>query len=325
MAYHIVLADNLDRAAIEILEAGHAFRITPGPLSREEAMAAVADAEALIVRSSTKVNAEFLAAAPILKVIARAGAGVDNVDLAAASARGIVVMNTPGGNTIAAAEHTFALMLAMARHIPAAVRSLQEGRWDRKLFMGTELRGKTLGIIGLGRIGQAVARRAQAFEMTTIAYDPQKPPETFEHFQTPSVTLNELYARSDYVSLHAPANDETYHMINAESIARMKDGVRIVNTARGSLVDSAALAAAIKSGKVAGAAVDVYPAEPPPPDDPLIGLDGVVHTPHLGASTWEAQITVAVQAAEQVRDALLKGEFRNVVNAHLLKPAPAGD
>jgi D-3-phosphoglycerate dehydrogenase len=324
MTYHVVIADNLDPVAVEVLQAGSAFRITNGPLSREQTAAALADADALVVRSATKVNAELLAAAPALKVVARAGAGVDNIDVAAATGRGVAVMNTPGGNTIAAAELTFALMLAMARHVPAAVQSLREGRWDRKAFTGTELRGKTLGIVGLGRIGQAVAVRAQAFEMETIAYDPYQPPEVFERLKTPAVALDDLLARSDYITLHAPAGEETRHLINADSIARMKDGVRIVNAARGTLIDPAALAAAIRAGKVAGAAVDVYSTEPPPADDPLIGLDGVVHTPHLGASTWEAQVTVGVQAAEQIRDALLKGEFRNVVNPDVLKKAPAG-
>ncbi len=325
MTCHVVIADNLDPAAVEVLQSVSEFRVTTGPLSREKTLAVIADAHALIVRSSTRVNIELLAAAPLLKVVARAGAGVDNIDLTAAAGRGIAVMNTPGGNTIAAAEHTFGLMLALARHISVGAQSLREGRWDRKLYMGTELYGKTLGIIGLGRIGQAVARRAQAFEMETITYDPCQSEEVFEHYRVPSVSLDELLARSDYISLHAPANDDTYHMVNAESIARMKDGVRIINTARGTLVDAEALAEAIKSGKVAGAGIDVYSTEPPPDDDPLIGLDGVVHTPHLGASTREAQVTVAVQAAEQIRDALLAGDFRNVVNADLLNAIPVGD
>lgn len=325
MTYHVVIADNLDSAAVEVLTGVVDFRVTTGPLSREETLSAVADAQALIVRSSTKVNRELLAAAPVLRVVARAGAGVDNVDLAAAAERGVAVMNTPGGNTIAAAEHTFGLMLALARHIPAGAQSLREGRWDRKLYMGTELYGKTLGIIGLGRIGQAVAQRAQAFGMKTIAYDPLQSVDVFERFRVSAVSLEDLIASSDYIVLHAPANDETYNMINAGTIAKMKDGVRIINTARGTLVDAAALADAIKSGKVAGAGIDVYTTEPPPADYPLIGLDGVVHTPHLGASTREAQVTVAVQAAEQVRDALLSGDFRNVVNADLLNAIPAGD
>jgi D-3-phosphoglycerate dehydrogenase len=325
MSFHVVISDRLSSEGVELLLSHPEFRVTAGPLNRDETLAAVGDADALIVRSATKVDAEVLAAAPRLKAVARAGAGVDNIDLNTAGANGISVMNTPGGNTIAAAEHTFGLMLALARQIPAGHQSLVEGRWDRKLFMGTELKGKTLGIIGLGRIGQAIALRAQAFAMTTIAFDPIATADVFESTSTTSVSLDELLARSDFISLHAPANESTLNMINAETIARMKDGVRILNTARGTLIDAAALADGIRSGKVAGAAVDVYAQEPPEGDYPLLGLSGVIHTPHLGASTVEAQITVAVQAAEQIRDALLYGQFRNVVNADKLKPMLAGD
>jgi D-3-phosphoglycerate dehydrogenase len=271
MSYHVLISDRLSQEGIDLLEANADFRVTAGGLSREEALAAAADADGLIVRSGTKVDAEFLAAAPNLKAIARAGVGVDNIDLAVAGEKGIAVMNTPGGNTIAAAEHTFGLMLALARHVPPAHQSLLEGRWDRKLYMGTELRAKTLGIIGLGRIGQAVAVRAQAFGMTTIAYDPVMPPDVFDSVKVASVALDDLYAQSDYIVLHAPATDETRHMINAASIASMKDGVRIINTARGALIDAQALADAIQAGKVAGAALDVYPTEPPADRFPAAG------------------------------------------------------
>lgn len=322
MSFHVLIPDRLSREGLEILQAVEGFRLTAGSLSRAEAMAAAADADALIIRSATRVDAEFLAAAPRLKAIARAGAGVDNVDLAAATARGIPVMNTPGGNTIAAAEHTFGLLLALVRHIPQGHQALLEGRWERGL-MGTELQGKTLGIIGLGRIGRAVARRAVAFDMRVLAYDPRLQIGE-EREGALSVTLDELLAQSDIISLHAPANDSTRQMINAQSIARMKDGVRIINTARGALIDAEALAEAIRAGKVAGAALDVYPQEPPAADYPLIGLPGVIHTPHLGASTHEAQIAVAVQAAEQIRDGLLYGDFRNVVNVDVLPALTAG-
>ncbi len=325
MVYHVLVPDNLSQAGIEVLEAVPDFRVSRGPLTREEALQAAADADALIVRSATKVNAEFLAAAPKLKCIARAGVGVDNVDLKAASARGIPVMNTPGGNTNATAEHTLGLMLALARQIPAAHQSLAEGRWDRKQFVGAELRGKTLGIVGLGRVGQRVACLGLAFGMAVLAYDPNKTAADFERVGVAAVSLQDLLARSDYVSLHAPANAETRNMINAESIAGMKDGARLINTARGALVDTQALADAIRSGKLAGAAVDVYEEEPPPADHPLLGLERVVHTPHLGASTQEAQVQVGVEAAELVRDALLKGEYRNVVNMGQWDAIPAGD
>jgi D-3-phosphoglycerate dehydrogenase len=322
MTFKILVPDNLNAASLEVLQREAEFDVVLGPFSREEALARSADADALIVRSATKVNAEFIAASPMLRVVARAGVGVDNIDVVAATARGIVVMNTPGANTIAATEHTFGLMLALARHIPEAQQSMREGRWDRKVYAGTELKGKVLGIIGLGRIGHAVAQRARAFEMTTIAYDPNLPEEDVRASGVEPATFEDVLARSDYIVLHAPANEDTKNMINAATIAAMKPGVRIINTARGTLVDAAALADAIKSGKVAGAAVDVYPVEPPAPDYPLVGLPGVIHTPHLGASTAEAQIAVAVQAAEAVRDALLYHKYANVVNPDVLKAVP---
>jgi D-3-phosphoglycerate dehydrogenase len=324
MTYHILIPDNLDEAGLDLLRTVPDFRLTVGPLNREATLAAVPDADALIVRSSTKVDAAMIAAAPRLKAVARAGVGVDNIDLEAAAARGIVVMNAPDGNTVAAAELTLALMLALVRHISPAHQSLRDGRWDRKKFEGTELRGKVLGLVGLGRIGQAVAMRAQAFGMTTIGYDPKKGPEVFARVNTTFVPLEELFARSDIISLHAPANASTRGMINAQTIALMKDGVRIINTARGVLIDDAALAEALCSGKVAGAALDVYAEEPPPADHPLIGLPNVIATPHLGASTAEAQIAVSVQAAQEIRDFLLRGEVSNAVNgARKLQPAGA--
>lgn len=325
MTYKIVICDKLDPQGLALLQAVPEFEVLPGPYTRDQALAAVADADAVIVRSATKADAQFLEAASNLKIIARAGVGVDNIDVAKATECGVLVMNTPGGNTIAAAEQTFGLMLALARAIPAAHQSMLEGRWDRKMFMGAELAGKTLGIIGLGRIGQAVALRAQAFQMKPVAFDPRQPAAVFQQYNTAQCTLDEVLAQSDFLTLHAPANDSTYNMIDSDAIARMKPGVRIINTARGTLIDGQALAEAIKSGKVAGAAVDVYPEEPPASGYPLIGLSGVIHTPHLGASTEEAQITVAIQAAEQVRDGLLRGDYRNVYNSELLKTVSGGD
>lgn len=317
MTYHVLVPDNVHQAALDVLQEAQGITFTaPGKMPREETLQAIPDAAALIIRSSTKADAELLAAAPNLKAIARAGVGVDNVDLEQATRQGIIVMNTPDGNTIATAEHTLALMLALARHVPQAHRSLEEGRWDRKLFMGTELRNKTLGVIGAGRIGKAVARRAQAFEMQVIVAEPCKeivPPDL------PCVELDELLAQSDYISLHPTLSDETRGMINAEAIAKMKPGVRIINAARGAMIDDLALAEAIKSGQVAGAALDVYVKEPPADDHPLIGLPGVIHTPHLAASTVEAQIAVAVDAAKQVVDALLNADYRNVVNPEVLE------
>lgn len=315
MTYHVLIPDNVDPAALAVLQAVAEFEVTaPGNMPRAETLAAIATADALIIRSSTTADADLLAAAPRLKVIARAGVGVDNVDLEAATARGIIVMNTPDGNTIATAEHAFGLMLSLARHIPESEISMRAGKWDRKSYMGVELRGKTLGIIGFGRIGRAIAKRARAFEMTVVAYDPYVTAEAAAALEVELVPLDELYTRADFITLHALINDETRHMINRESLARMKPGVRIINAARGALIDDVALAEAIRGGQVGGAALDVYAVEPPPSDHPLVGLPGVVHTPHLAASTADAQVNVAVEAAELVRDALLHGQYRNVVN-----------
>ena len=319
MTFHVLVPDNVHQQAIEILEASAGIRVTaPGKLERAALLAEVADAHALIIRSGVTADAELIAAAPQLKAIARAGVGVDNVNLDAATAQGVVVMNTPGGNTISTAEHSIGLMLALSRHIPQGHQSLAEGRWERKAHMGVELKGKTLGIIGLGRIGQAIAARAQAFEMRVIAHDPYLLPEVAAALYVPLLALDEVYARSDYLSLHALVTEETRGMINADSITSMKRGVRIINAARGALINSADLAAALQSGRVAGAALDVYEQEPPPADHPLIGLPNVVHTPHLAASTADAQVTVAVEAAQAVVDYLIEGKAANVCNPAVL-------
>jgi len=320
MTYHVLVSDNVHQAALDVLKnAGDAFHVTaPGQMSRAEVLAAIPDADALIIRSATKADAELLSASTRLKIIARAGVGVDNVDVARASEMGIAVVNTPDGNTIATAEHAFGLMLALARHIPQGHHSLQNGNWDRKSFVGVELRGKTLGIIGFGRIGRAIAKRAVAFEMHVIAYDPYIPTDIAADLGVTMVSLDDLYARSDFITLHSLITDETRGMINKATIAKMKPGVRIINAARGALINEADLAEALKSGHVAGAALDVYAEEPPPADHPLIGLPNVIDTPHLAASTDDAQIAVAVEAAHLVVDALLKGEYKNVVNAQVL-------
>lgn len=315
MGHLVLVPDNVHPRAIEILQSRAGIRVSaPGKMEREDLLEAVGGAHALIIRSGVTADAELISRAPELKAIARAGVGVDNVDLAAATARGIVVMNTPGGNTISTAEYTMGLMLALSRHIAPGHQSLASGRWDRKAFTGVELKGKTLGIIGLGRIGQAIAKRAQAFEMAIVAHDPYLPPAVAAALGVPLLDLEDVYARSDYLTLHALVTDETRGMINAGAIARMKDGVRIINAARGALIDSAALADALRSGVVAGAALDVYEQEPPPGDHPLIGLPNVLHTPHLAASTSDAQVTVAVEAAELILAYLLDGVAENVCN-----------
>jgi D-3-phosphoglycerate dehydrogenase len=315
---HILIPDNLDKAGLNILSATPGLSLQPAAkMTRDEVLAAIPNADALIIRSATKVDAKMMDAAPKLRFIGRAGVGVDNVDLGAATERGIAVMNAPDGNTIATAELTLGLMLSLARHIPQAHGSLVGGQWDRKSFMGTELRRKTLGIVGFGRVGRAVAKRALAFEMTVIAYDPFVPEGAGNQIGVDMVDLETLYARADYITLHAVVTDANFHMINSVSLDKMKRGVRLVNAARGTLIDEVALAEAIKAGKVAGAAVDVYEEEPPPPNHPLIGLPGVVDTPHLGASTAEAQDEVAVQIANTILDAL-KGDLKNVVNPEVL-------
>jgi len=283
-------------------------------MSPDELKAIIGQYDALAVRSETKVTADVLEAATALKIIGRAGVGVDNIDVRAATERGIVVVNSPEGNTVAAAELTLAMMLALARKIPQADASLRAGRWDRKRFLGAEMYGKTLGIIGLGKIGGEVARRARAFEMHVIAYDPYATEEKAASYGARLVPLEEIYARSDFISLHVPLNDQTRGMIGAEQLARMKDGVRIVNCARGGLVDEAALAAAIRAGKVAGAAVDVFRCEPVEPGNPLVALAETVVTPHLGASTEEAQVNVALDIAEQIADVLSGRPARAAVN-----------
>ncbi len=312
---HILIPDSLEKIGLNLLAKAEGVSIqAPAKMTRDEVMAAIENADGMIIRSGTKANAELLQRATKLKAIVRAGVGVDNVDLIKATELGIAVMNTPAGNTVATAEHTMALMLALARHIPKAQISMLEGQWERKAFMGTELRGKTLGVIGFGRVGQAVAKRAMAFEMNVIAYDPYVSKEVATALNVKLLPMDDILAQADYLTLHTVVTPETERLIDAENIAKMKDGVRLINAARGSLVNEDDLADAIKSGKITGAALDVYTEEPPEKDNPLIGLSGIIHTPHLGASTLEAQEAVAAEAAEIMLDALLRNEYRNVVN-----------
>jgi len=315
MTFHVLVPDNVNQKAIDILKKNPGIRVAaPGKMERGALLNSLSDVHALIIRSAVAADAELIERAPSLKAIARAGVGVDNVDLSKASQKGIVVMNTPGGNAISTAEYAFGLMLSLSRHIPQGHQSLAAGRWERKRFVGLELNGKTLGIIGLGRIGQALAVRAQAFGMTVIAYDPYLPPGAADAVKVPLISLEEVCARSDYLSLHPLITDETRHIIHSGAIALMKDGIRIINTARGALINSYDLAEALHTGKVAGAALDVYEVEPPPADHPLIGLPNVIHTPHLAASTSDAQVAVAIEAAHLIIDYLLHGKAANVCN-----------
>lgn len=319
MTFHVLVPDSVDQSAIDLLTAAEDITVeAPGKMARADLLNTIATTNAIIIRSGVKADAELLNAATELKFIARAGVGVDNVDLAVATERGIVVMNTPDGNTVATAEHTFAILLGLMRHVHTGHQSLAEGRWDRKNFEGNELRGKTLGIVGFGRIGKAVAKRALAFEMNVVTYDPYVMVEMAHEAGVEKVDLAGLFEYSDILTLHTVITEATLNMIDAEAIARMKDGVRIVNAARGALIDEAALADALDSGKVAGAALDVYSVEPPE-NNRLIGHPRVLHTPHLAASTEEAQTAVAVEAAEIIIRAARHGIYTNVVNPDVLE------
>ena len=310
----ILVSDDVSETGLQpLLDAG--FRVERRPkLIDLELREALKDSEGLVVRSETKVTASLLESAPRLRVVGRAGVGVDNIDVLAATARGVVVMNAPDGNTITTAEHTLALLIALARRLPQANSSLKSGRWDRKSFIGTELQGKTLGVVGLGRIGKVVASRAQAFGMNIVAYDPFIAPEQARDLQIELGSLAEVFKRADFLTVHTPLTSETRGIVGEGAFAQMKKGVRVINCARGGLIDEAALFQAIKSGIVAGAALDVFAEEPPANDNPLLSLEEVIVTPHLGASTAEAQEGVAFTVAEQMRDYLLTGALRGAVN-----------
>ncbi|MCU0463792.1 MAG: hypothetical protein MUF38_04410 [Anaerolineae bacterium] len=319
MPFHVLISDNVDKRAVALLQQSQDIRVTfEGDMPRDKVISILGDVDALVIRSATKADAALLEYAPNLKAIARAGVGVDNVDLNFATDKNIVVMNTPDGNTISTAEFTFGLMLSLARHIPQAHGSLAGGKWDRKSFTGVELRGKTLGVVGFGRIGRQVAKRANAFDMNVIAFDPFVLPDLAADMDVSMVDLDTLYAQSDFITLHTTVTDESRYMVNAATIAKMKKGVRIINAARGVLINDSDLAEAIKSGQVGGAGLDVYEPEPPTADNPLIGLPGVIHTPHLAASTSDAQNNVALDAAQLILDALLQGRYANVCNPKVL-------
>ncbi len=318
--YKVLISDNVSKECVDILSASDQIEVTFNTkLTPDELKAVIGGYDALVVRSATKVRAEILEAAGNLKVIGRAGAGVDNIDVKKATEKGVVVMNTPGGNTVSTAEHAFSLMMSLARNIPQADRSVKDGTWSPKKYMGVELRGKTLGIIGLGNIGREVAQRAVAFKMRVLGYDPFISREMADHLGIELSGLDKIWAESDFITVHTPLNDSTRHLINAETLARCKDGVRLINCARGGIYDEQAVLAALESGKVAGVALDVYEKEPPE-NNPLVKHEKVVSTPHLGASTTEAQDIVAVMIAEQIKDFLLKGEVRNAVNMPPIAP-----
>jgi D-3-phosphoglycerate dehydrogenase len=316
--FRVLITDSLSPAGLKILQETPGIEIDnrgAQKLSTAELRDALAQADGVIVRSGYKLTPEVLQGQKRLRAVVRAGVGVDNIDLPAATREGIVVMNTPAGNTISTAEHTVAMMMALSRSIAPACASLKGGKWDRKSYMGTQLAGKTLAVVGLGRIGLSVARRAIALEMKVLGYDPflsqeRAAAEGIELYRD----LDELLPKCDYLTVHTPMSPETEGLINSTRIAKMRKGVRIINCARGGIVDEAALTAAIQSGHVAGAAIDVFAKEPPPADHPLIGLPQVLVTPHLGASTDEAQELVAVEAAEILSGFLTRNEVRHAVN-----------
>jgi len=309
----VLISDPMDPKAAEIFRA-NGIEVDEKPdLSKDELKAVIADYDGLAIRSATKVNAELLEAASALKVIGRAGIGVDNVDIPAATARGVVVMNTPFGNSITTAEHAVALMFALARELPAADISTQAGKWEKNRFMGVELTSKTLGLIGCGNIGSIVADRALGLRMKVIAYDPFLTSERAMEIGVEKAELDQLLARADFITLHTPLTDQTRNILSAENLAKTKKGVRIINCARGGLIDEAALKDALESGHVAGAALDVFALEPAT-DNPLFGAPGLVATPHLGATTTEAQVNVAIQVAEQMSDFLVRGGVTNALN-----------
>ncbi|MEX1275032.1 MAG: phosphoglycerate dehydrogenase [Bacteroidota bacterium] len=316
----ILISDPIEQICVDILKAeGFDVDIKPN-LPVADLKAIIDQYDALVIRSGTKVTAEIIAAAKKMKVIGRAGAGVDNVDVEAATRRGIIVMNTPGGNTVSTAEHTMSMLLSLARNIPQANDSLKKGKWDRKSYIGTELLEKTIGIVGLGKIGREVVVRCQSFGMVTVGYDPVMSAEVAAKMDVELLPLDELFHRSDFITVHTPLTDETRGVIGDKAIAQCKEGVRILNCARGGIIDEAALLRGLESGKVAGAALDVFVTEPPG-DNPLLMHPRVIATPHLGASTEEAQEKVAKQIGHQVADALKERGISGAVNAEAVQLA----
>ncbi len=312
----ILVCDPVSPKGIALLQKRTEFEVVvlSKRLPEDELIPIAKDAVAMVVRSETKVTRKVMESAPHLRVVGRAGVGVDNVDVEAATQRGVVVMNTPGGNTISTAELTFSMLMSLARNIPQAHGSMKAGEWNRKAFSGVELYRKTLGILGLGRIGSEVARRAIACGMRVLAYDPYLTLARAKALQVEMAELDEIYPQVDFLTVHMPMSEETKGMVNAAAFAKMKKGVRIINCARGGIVNEADLIAAVKSGQVAGAALDVYETEPLPKESPLRALPQIIMTPHLGASTEEAQENVGIEVAEAITAFLLQGEVRNAVN-----------
>ncbi len=321
----VIVAEKVAAAGLDLLRrAGHEVVDLAGA-PREKLLAELASADALLVRSATKVDAELFAAAPRLSVVGRAGVGVDNVDVPAATARGVLVLNAPTANVVSATEHTFAILFALLRQVPAAAASMAQGKWEKAKFVGSELAGKTVGIVGLGQVGSRVALRARAFEAKIVAFDPYLPAARAKEMGVPLLDLPELLAASDIVTLHATAGEKGKTLLGAPELALMRKGSILVNVARGNLVDRAALLASLESGHLAGAALDVFDPEPPSADEPLLRLPNVIATPHLGASTVEAQERVSLQTVESLLEALSGASYVPAVNLPFRGPAdPSG-
>jgi D-3-phosphoglycerate dehydrogenase len=317
----ILLADRISPLGVEFLQKQDGFEVVEAyGLSPDEVVEQAREAYAIIVRSDTRVTREVMEAAPMLKAVGRAGVGVDNIDIDAATERGVIVMNTPGGNTIATAELTFTHMLCGTRPVVRGVLGMRDGKWERKQLKGTELRNKTLSILGLGRIGAEVAKRARAFEMTVIAYDPYLTEERAKELEIEKVDLDDAFARADYLTVHMPMTAQTKGIVDEAAFAKMKDGVRVFNCARGGIIKESALVEALKSGKVAAAGLDVYEQEPLPEDHEFRSLENLNLTPHLGASTEEAQESVGVEIAEAIAEVLQGGRIRNAINMPSIDP-----
>lgn len=316
----VLISDRVDSGCVDILTRRPGLEVdVRTELSPEELIAAIGEYEGLVVRSGTQVTAEIIAAATRLRVVGRAGAGVDNIDVAAATRRGVVVMNTPGGNSVSTAEHSFAMLLALARNIPQAAASMRDGRWERSKFTGVELAGKTLGVVGLGKVGREVAQRGAAFGMRVLGFDPYVSEQAAAGYGAQVASMEQVYAEADFITVHMPLAAQTRNSISDEQFAQCREGVRIINCARGGIVDEGALYRALESGRVAGAALDVYEEEPPRATK-LVTHERVICTPHLGASTKEAQSSVALQIAAQVAEVLLDGVIRNAVNVPSMEP-----
>jgi len=317
----ILVTDSLAPEGLEIFKNADGFEVDVKIGLKPDELKKICHAyDGWVIRSGTKITADLIEAATNLKVIGRAGVGYENIDADAATKKGIVVMNTPGGNNVTTGEHTIALMMALARHIPQAVASLKSGKWDRNKFVGVEMCNKTIGVIGLGNVGRIVAERAAALRMKVIGYDPFIAAENIARMGVEPGTLEDIYAKADFITVHVPLTTDTQGLINKAAFAKMKRGVRIINCARGGIIEESDLAEAILQGRVAGAALDVYADEPPPPDHPLLRLDQIITTPHLGASTDEAQLNVAIAVAEQMVDFLARGVVRYAINVPSVSP-----